>query len=133
WIARAEQELARVQDAVLDVEADQHQRLVAGEHARLFGHRTHRGVVHLQHGLDRSRELEVQARIHLPAVFAEAQYDAAFAFLDDGERVEREPDHQRAGDQQRDAAQATGTAAVPTLSTVAATPSTAAENAVDAV
>ena len=96
--------------------------LVAGQHQAFFRHVAHgpaapRRIVdqrhadrdggdaqrlRQQHGLDRIRQMIVQARLHGAHMLAEAQHDAELFGLD-AEESGQSPDRQRADQDQRDA------------------------------
>ena len=96
--------------------------LVAGQHQAFFRHVAHgaaapRRIVdqrhadrdggdaqrlRQQHGLDRIRQMIVQARLHGAHMLAEAQHDAELFRLD-AEEAGQAPDRQRADQDQRDA------------------------------
>ena len=96
--------------------------LVAGQHQALFRHVAHRAAaprrsssrrmpmlsgvdaqrLRQQHGLDRIRQMIVQAGLHGADMLAEAQHDAEFFRLH-AEEARQRPDHDRAGDHEDDA------------------------------
>src|SRR5690606_5786940 len=97
-VAGPEQVQLWILDAVLHVDLDGHDVLVAGQHR----HRVAEGLdlrrLDLEHPLDRPRPLEVRARLHDARDLAEAQDHAALLFGDQHEAVEYQPQHdQQAG------------------------------------
>ena len=116
--------------------------LVAGEHQALFRHVAHGGAaakivddahadvdladlqrLRRQRGLDRIRQMIVQARLDLADVLAEAQHDADLVRLD-AEEAGHAPQHDRAERDQRKAA----AAQLPPGSTLRACPGCGAAN-----
>jgi hypothetical protein len=97
-IAGAEQVQLRIGDAVLHVDLDADDVLVAGQHRQGVAEGLDLGRVDLEHALHRPRPLEVRAGLHHPRQLAEAQYHAALLLGDQHEAVERQPQHQGDGD-----------------------------------
>src|SRR5690606_19493535 len=102
-IAGAEQVQLGIVDAVLHVDLDGDDVLVAGQHRHGVAEGLDPCGLDLEHTLHRPRPLQVRPRLHDPRDLAEAQDHATLLLGDQHEAVEHQPQDQQQAGPARDA------------------------------